>query len=139
MGLCLCKTRVSAADFLRLSFDRLSSGLGGRLSRALQSLAATGRLSESVRRAELDGLAFAFRARLFAIAVVSLWILLLVHWPRSRYYFFLAIVFFFLGSVPYRLRHHLFSAQIKLIFVILDVPLITATLLTPAPGDLSIV
>lgn len=139
MKMALRKTRALAADSFRLSFDRLRATFGGRLSAAFRSLSATGRLFESVHRAELDGLAFAFRARLLAIAVVSLWILLLVHWPRSAYYFFLAVIFFFLGYVPYRLRHHRFAARIKFIFVILDVTLITVAILMPAPGDLSMV
>ncbi len=84
-----------------LRVARLRHWLAGKLPPR-----ARGRLAENVRAAELAGLAFAFRARAVAILVVSLWLLILVPWPRNLYYLAVAGLFFLLGYVPYRLRRH---------------------------------
>ena len=97
----------------------------------------TGRFRESVRAAELDGLAFAFWARSFGVLVVTLWLVSLVPWPRDAYYATFAVVFFILGFVPYRLRHHRHAFMIKLAFVIMDVALMTTAILMPPPAWLS--
>lgn len=102
----------------------------------MRSLRATGRMRASVRQAEQDGLVFAFRARALAIAVVSLWMIALVPWPRDAYYLLFAGAFFLLGYVPYRLRRHPRAELIKLSFVVLDVALLTAAILTPPPAGL---
>ncbi len=97
----------------------------------------SGRLEESIRAAELDGLAFAFWARTIAIVVVALWLVSLVPWPRDAYYAAFAAGFFVLGFVPYRLRHHRHASAIKLAFVVLDVALVTTAILLPPPVGLS--
>jgi adenylate cyclase len=86
-----------------------------------------------VRAAELDGLAFAFRARTLAVVVVSVWLVLIVPWPREAYYLGLAAAFFVLGFVPYRLRHSPYAIPIKLAFTLLDVALVTFAILVPPP------
>ncbi|MDP4026229.1 adenylate/guanylate cyclase domain-containing protein [Methylobacterium sp. NEAU 140] len=102
-----------------------------------QAAIAAGRTRDGVRRAELDGLGFAFRARVFAIAVVSAWLLVSVAWPRNLYYLAIAAGFFLLGYLPYRLRRHRLAGPIKLAFVVLDVALMTAAILMPPPFGLS--
>jgi adenylate cyclase len=96
-----------------------------------------GRLAESIRAAELDGLAFAFWARTIAVVVVAVWLISIVPWPRDAYYATFAAGFFLLGFVPYRLRHHRHASAIKLGFVVLDVALVTTAILLPPPAGLS--
>ena len=48
--------------------------------------ASKDRLRSSIRQAELEGLRFAFFARLTAILVVSAWLFWIVPWPRDLYY-----------------------------------------------------
>src|SRR5690349_3994417 len=85
----------------------------GFVSRALEGLRSLRSLRTSqvhlqanMRRAELEGLQFAFYARLTAIIVVSVWLIWLVPWPRDLYYGAYAFGFFLLGYIPYRLRRH---------------------------------
>jgi adenylate cyclase len=93
-------------------------------------------LQANTRQAELEGLQFAFYARLTAIAVVSVWLFWIVPWPRDLYYGAYAFGFFLLGYIPYRLRHHPHGEAIKLGFIILDVALVTAAILVPPPPAL---
>src|SRR5215217_974588 len=78
----------------------------GFVSSALEGLRSLGgsqvRLQASIRKAELEGLQFAFYARLTAIIVVSVWLVWLVPWPRDLYYGAYAFAFFVLGylTVP---------------------------------------
>ncbi|GGC67010.1 hypothetical protein GCM10010994_26990 [Chelatococcus reniformis] len=95
-----------------------------------------GRLRASVRAAEVDGLSFAFRARTAGILVVSLWLMAIVPWPRDAYYAAIAVAFFILGYIPYRLRRHRRVEWIKLGFIVLDVALVTAAILVPPPVGL---
>jgi adenylate cyclase len=115
-------------------------GFASRISDGLQSLWPLGRsqvrLQASTRQAELEGLQFAFYARLTAIIVVSVWLVWLVPWPRDLYYGAYAFGFFLLGYIPYRLRHHPHSETIKLGFIVLDVALVTAAILVPPPASL---
>jgi adenylate cyclase len=107
---------------------------------ALRSLWSPGgsqdRLQASIRQAELEGLRFAFYARLTAIIVVSVWLVWLVPWPRDLYYGAYAFGFFVLGYLPYRLRHHPHGEAIKLGFIVLDVVLVSAAILVPPPASL---
>jgi adenylate cyclase len=96
-----------------------------------------GRMRDSVRAAELDGLTFAFWARLLGIGIVTLWLVFLVPWPRDAYYATYGLGFFILGFVPYRLRHHRHASAIKLAFVVADVALVTTAILMPPPAGLS--
>src|SRR4028119_32196 len=95
-----------------------------------------GRLETSIRQAELEGLQFAFYARLTAIVVIAVWLIWLVPWPRDLYYGAFAFGFFVLGYVPYRLRHHPHGEAIKLGFIVLDVALVSAAILAPPPVSL---
>ncbi|KFG70550.1 adenylate/guanylate cyclase domain-containing protein [Microvirga sp. BSC39] len=94
------------------------------------------RLQASIRQAELEGLQFAFYARLIAIIVVSVWLFWIVPWPRDLYYGSYALAFFLLGYIPYRLRRHPRGETIKLGFILLDVALVTAAILVPPPASL---
>jgi adenylate cyclase len=96
--------------------------------------ASKDRLQSSIRRAELEGLRFAFFARLTAILIVSAWLFWIVPWPRDLYYGAYAFGFFLLGYIPYRLRHHPLGEMIKLGFIVLDVALVTAAILIPPPA-----
>ncbi|MET7242446.1 adenylate/guanylate cyclase domain-containing protein [Methylobacterium sp. EM32] len=116
-----------------LRVARLRHWLAGRLPPRVR-----GRLAGNVRAAELAGLAFAFRARAVAIVVVSLWLLILVPWPRDLYYLAVAGLFFLLGYVPYRLRHHARAGTIKLAFTVLDIALMTAAIIVPPPAGLGV-
>ncbi|MCF4124924.1 adenylate/guanylate cyclase domain-containing protein [Methylobacterium sp. SyP6R] len=116
-----------------LRVARLRHWLAGRLPPR-----ARGRLAGNVRAAELAGLAFAFRARAVAIVVVSLWLLILVPWPRDLYYLAVAGLFFLLGYVPYRLRHHRWAGPIKLAFTVLDIALMTTAIIMPPPAGLGV-
>jgi adenylate cyclase len=69
--------------------------------------------------------------------IVSLWLLILVPWPRDAYYVGFAAGFFLLGYAPFRLRRHRWAEPIKLLFVLLDVALITTAILMPPPAGLS--
>ncbi|OAS23781.1 adenylate/guanylate cyclase domain-containing protein [Methylobacterium platani] len=112
---------------------RLRHWLAGRLPPRPR-----GRMAENVRAAELAGLAFAFRARAVAIVVVSLWLLVLVPWPRDLYYLASAGLFFVLGTIPFALRHHRHAWAIKLGFTVLDVALMTAVIILPPPAGLGV-
>ncbi|WP_246505177.1 adenylate/guanylate cyclase domain-containing protein [Microvirga antarctica] len=97
---------------------------------------STDRLQASTRQAELEGLQFAFYARLTAIVVVSMWLFWIVPWPRDLYYGSYAFGFFLLGYIPYRIRHHPRGEMIKLGFIVLDVALVSAAILLPPPPAL---
>jgi adenylate cyclase len=97
-----------------------------------------GRLRHSVEAAEEAGLVFAFRARCLAILVVAVSIVLVVPWARSPYYLTFMAGFFLSGYAPFRLRRHRHAELIKLTFVVLDVVLITATVLNFPSGGVSI-
>jgi adenylate cyclase len=115
-------------------------GLGQRIARGLSLLwpsnTSKDRLQANTRQAELEGLQFAFYARLTAIVTVSVWLFWIVPWPRDLYYGSYALAFFLLGYIPYRLRHHPHSEAVKLGFIILDVALVTAAILVPPPASL---
>lgn len=115
-------------------------GFGHRIATGLRLLGPSStskdRLRGNTRQAELEGLQFAFYARLTAIIVVSVWLIWLVPWPRDLYYGAYAFGFFLLGYIPYRLRHHPHGEAIKLGFIILDVALVTAAILVPPPISL---
>jgi adenylate cyclase len=98
----------------------------------------TGQTRDSVGAAEEAGLVFAFRARCVAILVVAVSILVAVSWPRDLYYLSFVAGFFLSGYVPFRLRRHPHAELIKLTFVVLDVALITATVLNFPSGGVSI-
>ena len=117
--------------------NRLNVAFLTALSPVLQPFAGqslpAGRLGASIRQAELEGLQFAFYARLTAIVVVSVWLVWIVPWPRDVYYGAYAVGFFLLGYIPYRLRHHRYAEAIKLVFIVLDVALVSAAILAPPP------
>lgn len=107
----------------------------GEWMRALQ---LTGRLGATVDQAEQEGLVFAFRARSFAVAAMTLWLLESTAWPRNAYYLSLAVTLFLFGLAPFLLRRHRHAVPIKLAFVVLDVVLVTAAVLTPPPAGLAV-
>ncbi|MGY2048570.1 adenylate/guanylate cyclase domain-containing protein [Methylobacterium sp. JK268] len=113
--------------------SRLLSGFG-----TLREVDAAGRMRRVLRAQEEAGLAVAFRARLGAIVVVSLWLLVLVPAPRDLYYLSLAALFVILGWIPYRLRRHRRASAIKLAFILLDAGLVTAFVVLPPPGGLAV-
>jgi adenylate cyclase len=115
-------------------------GFGHTIARSLRLLRSSNtskdRLQANTRQAELEGLQFAFYARLTAIVVVTVWLVWLVPWPRDLYYGAYAFGFFILGYLPYRLRHHPHGEAIKLGFIVLDVALVSAAILLPPPASL---
>src|SRR5918994_3419751 len=115
-------------------------GSGYRVINGLRSLwpseTTKDHLQANTRQAELEGLQFAFYARLTAIVIVSSWLFWIVPWPRDLYYGAYAFGFFVLGYIPYRLRHHRHGEAIKLGFIVLDVALVTAAILVPPPASL---
>src|SRR5215213_7364790 len=119
--------------------NRIIGHVSGTLQ-ALRSRRSPGnpqeRLQASIREAELEGLQFAFYARLTAIFVVAVWLIWLVPWPRDLYSGAYAFGFFILGYLPYRLRHHPHGEAIKLGFIVFDVALVTAAILVPPPASL---
>jgi adenylate cyclase len=136
---------AAGAGFARVGLARaLAFRAGLRAARLRHWIAgrlpprARGRLAENVRAAELAGLAFAFRARAVAIVVVSLWLLVLVPWPRDLYYLAAAGLFFILGYVPYALRRHARAGAIKLAFTVLDIALMTTVIIMPPPAGLGV-
>jgi adenylate cyclase len=114
-------------------------GYGQWVTNSLRSLwaaeASKDHLQANTRQAELEGLQFAFYARLTAIVIVSAWLFSIVPWPRDLYYGGYAFGFFLLGYIPYRLRHHPHGETIKLGFIVLDVALVSAAILVPPPVD----
>jgi adenylate cyclase len=114
-------------DLLQVGRDSLSAArLQFRSSR---------RFADSIRKAELEGLQFAFYARLTAIIVVTAWLAWVVEWPRSAYYASFAVVLFISGYIPYRLRFHAYSEAMKLGFILLDIALVTTAVLLPPPFE----
>jgi len=112
------------------------AGLGHKLKTVPhwpRRLKESHRLQASIRQAEIEGLQFAFYARLVAIIVVTAWLFAIVPWPRDLYYGAYALVFFIFGYIPYRLRHHPHGETIKLCFSVFDVALVTAAILIPPP------
>ncbi|WP_342641382.1 adenylate/guanylate cyclase domain-containing protein [Rhodoligotrophos ferricapiens] len=99
--------------------------------------ALTGRLGSSVHDAEIAGIVLAFRVRTLILAILAVWLLFSVAWPRDIYYLTIVALFFVLSYVPYRLRYHRFAKLIKAIFIALDVALVTAAILTPPLGGLA--
>ncbi|KQS61330.1 hypothetical protein ASG39_17445 [Rhizobium sp. Leaf371] len=87
--------------------------------------------------AELEGLAVAFRVRLCAVAVIAAWLLVSTAWPRNVYYLAVSLIFLALSYVPYATRHHRAAWTIKLACTILDVALITSTILLPPIGGIA--
>jgi adenylate cyclase len=80
-------------------------------------------------QAEDAGLVFAFRARTIATLTLAAAVLVLAPWPRSLVYVGFAGGFLLFGFIPFALRRHPWAKAIKLIFVPLDVMLITAAVL----------
>ena len=116
-------------------FGRPRLGNPAARPRAVGGADPLGPSGTGVQEAEEAGVVFAFRARCFAIAVVSCAVLILAPWPRELFYLAFAAGFFVLGYVPYRLRTHRLAEAIKLGFVVLDIALITAAVLNlPAGG-----
>lgn len=115
---------------------RLGHGSASVLRLPWSPDASKKRLKANTRQAELEGLQFAFYARLTAIIVVSVWLIWLVPWPRDLYYGAYAFGFFVLGYIPFRLRHHPHGEAIKLGFIVLDVVLVSAAIMLPPPASL---
>ncbi|WP_407528532.1 adenylate/guanylate cyclase domain-containing protein [Methylobacterium oryzisoli] len=115
------------------SFARLVAGFG-----SLRAVDVAGRVRRVLREQEEAGLVFAFRARLIATVVVSLWLLALVPFPRNLYYLSVVLVFFGLGYVPYRLRRHRYALLIKLCFILLDAALVTLVVVLPPPEGIGV-
>src|SRR5215218_3805764 len=101
--------------------DRALVTLLARVKRTLRRIGGLSRpnrrLARSIRHAELEGLQFAFYARLTAIIVISIWLIWTMPWPRDLYYGAYAVGFFILGYVPYRLRRHRYAEAIKFGFI----------------------
>lgn len=106
-----------------------------QLSAALPGRSTSDEQSRRLHDAELAGLATAFRVRLCAVAVIALWLLISTAWPRNIYYLSVSLTFLALSYIPYATRRHPAAWTIKLACTILDVALITSTILLPPFGD----
>jgi adenylate cyclase len=95
------------------------------------------RLSAAIAAEEQAGLAFAFMARTIAVVIVAIWLPFIVEGPRTYYYLGIVGIFFLLGLVPHLLRRSRFAEQIKFVFILLDVTLITATIMMQPPDDIA--
>jgi adenylate cyclase len=105
-----------------------------QLSAALPGRSTSDEQSKRLHDAELAGLATAFRMRLCAVAIIVLWLLVSTAWPRNIYYLSISLAFLALSYIPYALRHHPAAWTIKLACTVLDVALITSTILLPPFG-----
>ena len=88
--------------------------------------------------AELAGLATAFRVRLCAVTVIAIWLLVSTSWPRNLYYLAVSLAFLALSYIPYAMRRHRAAWPIKLVCTVVDVALITSTILLPPLGDFAL-
>src|SRR5690606_29262907 len=57
--------------------------------------------------------------------------------PRTYYYLGIVGIFFLLGLVPHLLRRSRFAEPIKFVFILLDVTLITATIMMQPPDNIA--
>ena len=95
------------------------------------------RLTAAIGAEEQAGLAFAFRARTIAVIVVAIWLPFVVQGPRTFYYLSLVAAFFLLGLIPHLLRRWHHAEAIRLVFVFLDVVLITAVVIMQPPDNIA--
>ncbi len=58
------------------------------------------RLAQALNQEETAGLAFAFRLRVIALALVAHWLVAIVPMPRLLYYLGLVALFLLLGALP---------------------------------------
>ena len=79
-----------------------------------------------------EGLVLAFRARTVAVCLVSVLLMIIIPAPRIYYFLSCVGVFFLLGLIPYFLRKKGFGSPVlDVIFIALDVALITIVILVP--------
>lgn len=110
----------------------------GHISAALPARFTTNEHSRRLYDAEIAGLATAFRVRLCAVAVIAVWLLVSTAWPRNMYYLAVSLAFLALSYIPYAMRHHRAAWPIKLVCTVVDVALITSTILLPPFGDFAL-
>jgi adenylate cyclase len=105
----------------------------------LANFAASGdsRLAQSIAAEEQAGLAFAFMARSIAVLVVAIWLPFIVEAPRTYYYLSLVGAFFLLGLIPHLLRRWRHAQLLRFVFIVLDVVLITATIMMQPPDHIA--
>ena len=95
------------------------------------------RLTAAIGAEEQAGLAFAFKARTIAVILVAIWLPFVVQGPRTFYYLSLVAAFFLLGLVPHMLRRWRHAEMVRLIFIFLDVVLISAVIIMQPPDQIA--
>jgi adenylate cyclase len=95
------------------------------------------RLTTAISAEEQAGLRFAFMARTVAVVIVAIWLPFVVQSPRIFYYLSFVAVFFLLGLVPHLLRRRRYAEAIRLVFIFLDVVLISAVIIMQPPENIA--
>jgi adenylate cyclase len=114
---------------------RMIEWLGVQISAALPARLTSDEHSRRLYYAEIEGIATAFRVRLCAVAVIAVWLLVSTAWPRNLYYLSVSLCFLALSYVPYATRRLPFAWIVKLVCTVLDVALVSATILLPPLGE----
>nr|WP_298687808.1 adenylate/guanylate cyclase domain-containing protein [uncultured Dongia sp.] len=95
------------------------------------------RLIAAIGAEEQAGLAFAFKARTVAVILVAIWLPFVVQGPRTFYYLSFVAAFFLLGLVPHMLRRWRYADMVRLVFIFLDVVLISAVIIMQPPDNIA--
>jgi adenylate cyclase len=95
------------------------------------------RLIAAIGAEEQAGLAFAFKARTIAVIIVAIWLPFVVQGPRTIYYLSFVAAFFLLGLVPHLLRRWRHAGMVRLVFIFLDVVLISAVIIMQPPDQIA--
>lgn len=106
-------------------------------NRAVPGHMGNARLANAIAAEEQAGLAFAFMARTIAVVIVAIWLPFIVEGPRTYYYLGLVGAFFLLGLIPHLLRRWRHAEPLKFAFILLDVALITATIMMQPPDHIA--
>ncbi|KQT02873.1 hypothetical protein ASG42_25670 [Rhizobium sp. Leaf391] len=109
--------------------------LGVQISAVLPAKLTSDEHFRRLYDAEIEGIATAFRFRLCAVAVIAIWLLVSTAWPRNLYYLSVSLCFLVLSYAPYATRRLPYAWILKLVCTVLDVALVTATILLPPFGD----
>lgn len=112
-------------------------GMGFWGKRSLFGQRGDARLTAAIGAEEQAGLAFAFRARTVAVILVAIWLPFVTQGPRTYYYLSLVAAFFLLGLVPHMLRRWRHAQAVRLVFIFLDVALISAVIITQPPDSIA--
>ena len=103
------------------------------LSRFVDRL-VSGQLADAFRTEERAGLKLATQARLVALAVIAVWLLVQIGAPTVYYFETIIALFALIGIANYRLSHRRPDWRwLSYLFLALDVTLLTIMLVAPNP------